>query len=252
MISLSPEEARVIDDLVRLYVAERHHFENLAGQLRLIADDPGLSNYIHSVKWRVKDPDHLRDKLARRLVDLRSRGESFDVTSDNLFLKITDLTGLRILHLYTRQIEQINKLVLEFLSENMYNVIEGPFARIWDTEYRDYYTSLGIEAREGKTMYTSVHYIVRANMRTARTGEIQVRTLAEEIWGEVDHTINYPHESPKLACREQIKVLARVTSSCSRLVDSIFLTSDEPENGGANSTVRAQPASAAAASTGGL
>src|SRR5262249_25126141 len=153
MMSVSPEETKTIEELVQLYVAERHHFENLAGQLRLIADDPGLSKYIHSVKWRTKDPEHLRDKLTRRLVDLRSKGEPFDVTPENLFLKITDLTGLRLLHLYTRQIEQINKLVLDFLSEKMYNVIEGPFARIWDTEYRDYYTSLGIEAREGKTMY---------------------------------------------------------------------------------------------------
>ena len=71
-------------------------------------------------------------------------------------------------------------------------------------------------------MYTSVHYVIEPNSRTKSTGEIQVRTLAEEIWGEVDHTINYPKKSSILPCREQIKVLARVTSSCTRLVDSIF------------------------------
>jgi len=54
------------------------------------------------------------------------------------------------------------------------------------------------------------------------TAEIQVRTLAEELWGEVAHTIDYPHPSEILACREQIKVLARVTSTCTRLVDAIF------------------------------
>jgi hypothetical protein len=82
--------------------------------------------------------------------------------------------------------------------------------------------NLGVETKDSKTMYTSVHYIVEANTKTKYTAEIQVRTLAEELWGEVDHTLNYPHESKVLACREQIKVLARVTSSCSRLVDSIF------------------------------
>ena len=36
--------------------------------------------------------------------------------------------------------------------------------------------------------------------------------------------INYPKKSDSVSCREQIKTLARVTSSCSRLVDSIFTT----------------------------
>ncbi len=52
----------------------------------------------------------------------------------------------------------------------------------------------------------------------------------EEVWGEVDHTMNYPHQIDNLACREQLKVLARVTSSATRLVDAIFLTADEHNN----------------------
>jgi putative GTP pyrophosphokinase len=46
----------------------------------------------------------------------------------------------------------------------------------------------------------------------------------EEVWGEVDHLINYPIPSTRLSSREQLKVLARVTSGATRLVDSIFLT----------------------------
>lgn len=46
----------------------------------------------------------------------------------------------------------------------------------------------------------------------------------EEVWGEVDHSINYPHKSDSVACREQIRALARATSSATRLVDSIFAT----------------------------
>ena len=36
--------------------------------------------------------------------------------------------------------------------------------------------------------------------------------------------MNYPTPTTVLASSEQIKVLARVTSSATRLVDSIFLT----------------------------
>jgi cellulose biosynthesis protein BcsQ len=66
--------------------------------------------------------------------------------------------------------------------------------------------------------------VVASASRTKLTAEIQVRTLMEEVWGEVDHQLNYPHETQSLACREQLKVLARVTSSATRLVDSIFST----------------------------
>jgi hypothetical protein len=41
---------------------------------------------------------------------------------------------------------------------------------------------------------------------------------------EVDHTINYPHKSESIPCREQIRALARQTSSATRLVDAIFAT----------------------------
>ena len=34
-------------------------------------------------------------------------------------------------------------------------------------------------------MYTSVHYVIGSASRTTVTCEIQVRTLMEEVWGEV-------------------------------------------------------------------
>ena len=81
---------------------------------------------------------------------------------------------------------------------------------------------IGITTTVSANMYSSVHYVIEASSKTKFTCEIQVRTLAEEVWGEVDHNFNYPHATDSVACREQIRVLARVASSCSRLVDSIF------------------------------
>jgi ppGpp synthetase/RelA/SpoT-type nucleotidyltranferase len=72
------------------------------------------------------------------------------------------------------------------------------------------------------SFYTSVHYVILANRKTKITCEIQVRTLTEELWGEIDHLINYPHKTKILACKEQLATLARAASTCSRLVDSIL------------------------------
>jgi putative GTP pyrophosphokinase len=87
--------------------------------------------------------------------------------------------------------------------------------------------NLGLKVTQDQSLYTSVHYIIKQNKTTARLCELQVRTLAEEIWGEVSHTINYPHETDSVACKEQLKVLARLVSGCSRLVDSIVTSYED-------------------------
>ena len=43
--------------------------------------------------------------------------------------------------------------------------------------------------------------------------EIQVRTLFEEIWGEIDHSINYPESTQSKTCKEQLRVLSKLVST---------------------------------------
>jgi ppGpp synthetase/RelA/SpoT-type nucleotidyltranferase len=181
-----------------------------------------LMSLAHSVKGRVKASDRLRDKLTRKLIRAQQEAKAFGITPDNFYSRITDLAGYRILHLHTLQMDDINKTVLALLDEQQYPLIEGPKARIWDEESKSYFEGIGIPTVVSPNLYSSIHYVIEANSKTKFTCEIQVRTLAEEVWGEVDHTFNYPHKTDSIACREQIRVLARVASSCSRLVDSIF------------------------------
>ena len=135
------------------------------------------------------------------------------------------------MHLHTRQVEEIDIELKRIFDENMLILVEGPTARTWDDEMRSYFKGIGMDIHpyldKNPDMYTSVHYVIKLNSRTEITCEIQVRTLMEEVWGEVSHAINYPHPTDSLSCREQIKVLARVTSGCTRLVDSIFTTHNE-------------------------
>ena len=131
---------------------------------------------------------------------------------------------MRLLHLHTDQFPRINELLLEQFEEQQYRVVEGPEARVWDDEYAEFYTSIGVQTKRSNRLYTSVHYVIESNTRSKITAEIQVRTLAEELWGEVDHSFNYPIKCGIPACEEQIKVLARATATCTRLVDSIFRT----------------------------
>lgn len=225
---LTVAQMRLIDGLVAHYVENQASFTGLLGQIKNhIETSKVLSEIAHSVKGRVKDPEHLRAKLVRKCLQAKTDGKEFTYTRENLFSKINDLVGFRILHLHTRQFEEVNKELLKIFDEHLWVLLEDPSARTWDDESRNYFEEIGIKTEKSDTMYTSVHYVVKPNFKSGLTCEIQVRTLMEEVWGEVDHKINYPQKSDSVSCREQIKVLARVTSSCSRLVDSIFLAYQE-------------------------
>lgn len=109
-----------------------------------------------------------------------------------------------------------------------WKLVESPKAYTWEKESQQFFEDLGIQAEVKDTYYTSVHYVVKPNnTKSDVTCEIQVRTLFEEIWGEIDHTINYPHATKSIACKEQIRVLAKLVSTGTRLADSIFRTYDE-------------------------
>lgn len=227
--ALSKKQLKKIDELVAHFDANKNLFDrvlmNIENGVKTSAE---LQNLTHSFKGRVKDSTHLKDKLIRKAREATSKNK-FSITKDNLFTKINDLAGFRIIHLYSKQIKEIDLALNKFFAEEKWEVIEGATARTWDDEMRDFYQKIGIKIHEAKNpnMYTSVHYVVKPNSKEPITCEIQVRTLMEEVWGEVDHLVNYPHKTNSLPCMEQIKVLARATSSCSRLVDSIFFTHEE-------------------------
>jgi len=223
MAEFTAREQALIESLVEKYLAQKELVERNLKQLRIcVTGSNELMQQVHSLRWRLKDPDHLRGKLQRKLRDAKAAKKTFAINPDNLLAKVNDLAGIRILHLHTSQIVEIDKKLNELFAEHKYKVIEKAKARTWDDEYRSFYRSAGIKTVGSPKMYTSVHYVVAPYAKTLVTCEIQVRTLAEELWGEVDHSMNYPHDCEVQTCREQIKVLARVTSSCSRLVDSIF------------------------------
>jgi ppGpp synthetase/RelA/SpoT-type nucleotidyltranferase len=236
---LGVRQLKLIDQLVNHFIKNKPIFVALHGGLNsIIESDDELKEVIHSHKSRIKDAEHLRDKLMRKAHECIENGEVYDYTVENLFAKINDLVGFRILHLHTTQFEQINIALNKIFAEQRWQIVEGPNARIWDEETKAYFEGIGVATSSNSRLYTSVHYILKPNTSTPITCEIQVRTLSEEVWGEVDHKINYPHKSDSHSCREQIKTLARVTSSCSRLVDSIFSTYNHELAKAAKSTIQ--------------
>lgn len=106
--------------------------------------------------------------------------------------------------------------------KNDWHLHEKPKAYTWDQESSEFFKRLDLEVILKPSSYTSVHYVIRPKPFSRICCEIQVRTLFEEVWGEVDHVLNYPNETSIVACREQLRVLAKIAGAGTRLVDSIF------------------------------
>lgn len=212
-----------INSAIEAYKDNKHILERfLNGVVDFFRLQPELNTYdsplIHTIKSRLKDTEHLKDKLERKW----SAGTL--ITSENLFEKITDLAGVRILHLYQDQFPFIHQQIMNQIESKEWFLHEAPIAYSWDPEANTFFEGLGLTPRIKDTYYTSIHYVVKPKDDSNFCCEIQVRTLFEEIWGEIDHTINYPHPVENQSCREQLRVLSKLVSTGTRLADSIFRT----------------------------
>lgn len=216
------EQELLISSLLAKFEENRNWIATFLTQIAAaVSGEARLEPHVHSTKQRVKSRQSLRSKFLFKMEKCAKENSEFAITPDNLLERVTDLAGFRILHLHSKQIEIIHPLLLSAFTQWRFELKES-FARTWDDESRALYQRVGLKTEPSDRLYTSVHYVLASNSEIRVTGEVQVRTLAEELWGEVDHTINYPTKSPSLDSQEQIKVLARMTSACTRLVDSVF------------------------------
>ena len=180
----------------------------------LMAGRPPL---IHSVKSRLKSVDHLREKIRLKYV----QNEKVIFPPDRLSETVTDLSGVRVMHLHQKQFSRIYALFKKKIETGDWFLAETK-AFTWDPESAQYFRSLGLEPELRDTFYTSVHFVVRPSPNSPLVCEIQVRTLFEEIWGEVDHALNYPNPTKLRTHQEQLRVLSKLVGAGSTLLDSIF------------------------------
>lgn len=177
-------EKNNFDDVIEFYKAEETQslLDQFLNQVEhFFRTNPTLkkAKTIHSIKSRQKDPEHLRDKL------MRKNSKGYMITKETLLKEITDLNGVRILHLYQQQFPTIHREIMKKITGfEDWKLVESPKAYTWEKESQQFFEDLGIKTEVKDTYYTSVHYVVKPNnAKSDVTCEIQVRTLFEEIWG---------------------------------------------------------------------
>lgn len=200
------------DDLSTIYLDYKQRYSDLLAlktkflEKYIVAAD---NLHIHSYNGRVKDPYHLIEKIVRKR---HTHDKKYaDMTVADYYKYITDLIGCRILLVYKESWKEVHDYLVSVFPNNPINYIDDErYAASYDGISADIKSPFMAECpvvytREGDNediyikakdviikrpgYYRSVHYIVRYGEYYI---EIQVRTLFEEAWGEVDHERLYP------------------------------------------------------------
>jgi len=111
---------------------------------------------------------------------------------------ITDLVGVRVLHLFKDDWRPIHEFI-----KNTWELHEEPIAYVRDGDGdRQGFGAAGCRVETHRFGYRSIHYVIKSQpAKCIRLVELQVRTIFEEGWSEIDHKVRYPRQSddPELA-----------------------------------------------------
>lgn len=190
----------VIHGCLNAYVKRAEAYGNLIERFSThVMNAPKISKYVHSVRFRLKDPLHLADKLVRKCLDTKKPRKITSRTLFDLKKGITDLGAVRILHLHPKEWKNIHRYLTK--KGNMPNGKLVEKIAYVKSEQINTYRGPGLfkrtEVEVSKNGYTSLHYVYET--RDVNLGsmyfECQVRTIFEEGWGEIDHQMNYPYKA---------------------------------------------------------
>ena len=174
------------DELCRIHDEYSAQLPAYEDEAKALAERLHSERSIHSIKYRVKDPEHLIEKIIRKL----ARDSGSRVSLGNYRSEIRDLVGVRALHLLKEDWLVIHNFLAgnwEFHSPPKANYKAGDPAEILDL-----YSGMGCELYEHPHGYRSVHYGLRiGSVFGELVAEVQVRTLFEEAWSEIDHHFRY-------------------------------------------------------------
>lgn len=165
-------------------------------------DDHGVPIYL--TKCRVKSCDSTFLKVRRqRINDLE---------------EITDYAGIRVLCLFEQDILDIHKHIIETLTTQKFKIHEFKIFNWTHERYVRLLTNVVVEKcgnipmpREKRDSgYKSIHYIGSLDVGGKdHFFEIQLRTLLQDVWGELEHSLAYKRGNIHPHIKKSFSLLAR-------------------------------------------
>jgi ppGpp synthetase/RelA/SpoT-type nucleotidyltranferase len=237
-IKLIPDEER--SDLLRCLQAAPAVADRSINFLVRCLDHSKDSSRVYARRHRIKTEEGIEDKVHRK--------RNIDLIPDYKWSKITDVVGIRFITLYRNDIFQVTETILMALcgvfegiqpqdfnrvnlkefrlfvsnthpkSDILINKIDGLVKRI--RKKNDAWKYLGPEEGE---RYSSVHFVTsldRGDGGLKIPIEIQVRSVFEDAWGEVDHTVLYEPKREGRTQELEVQHAQRQSSAFKKMMDA--------------------------------
>lgn len=178
----------------------------LETQLEIINDDfKYIKKYnpIEHIKTRIKNADSILNKMYK---------DNLEFTLDNIEKFINDIVGVRIICAFESDVYELINIIR---NSNIIHVINE----------KDFIS------KPKKTGYRSYHLIVEVpveliNEKVMVKAEIQIRTLAMDLWASLEHKLKYKSEY----CTESISKKLIDISSQLHIIDEEMLELVNEEN----------------------
>ena len=162
---------------------------------------------VQRVHSRIKRPESVVDKI------LRSPQFFSDGLEPTSFKCMRDTIGFRVVAYFLSAFPMINR---ELLNSDALEVARDDPPTAYLSADLMHRLGLANELKRGtkESGYASVHYVVRLRESSVPRGdrpwfELQVRTLAEDIWAEIEHVLGYkPSKRTSFAVSKQFRILS--------------------------------------------
>ena len=189
---------RLKEAIMISFLKEKEKYRRLADSIvNLIQDDPSVPvESLHTIIYRIKDELRLIEKID--MLNSRATSAEERITETNYQAEIADLLGVRIICLRLSDVGKIEQYLNLLAKEKIIRFVKGP-------EQKNTFVlplDLGELIPEGAdlryTGYSSIHYRMQLNENSdaspdlqALHFELQLRTILEEAWSEIDHKYRY-------------------------------------------------------------
>lgn len=213
------------NELLKIGISHSENYGYLKETAVMLSSVFQQVNEVHSVRWRVKDPEHLMEKIIRKRND---QNEKYNEICDKNYTEIvTDLIGIRVLHLFKENWRPIHDFI-----KSKCKLSEKPvvYIRKGDDEASDEFNSEDCEIKTHDAGYRSAHYITTTRpMMDDIFTEIQVRTIFEEGWSEIDHRVRYPNFSDNELLNYFLMIFNRFAGSADEMGSFVLSLRDTIE-----------------------
>ena len=206
---LNSQEVDLAQGMVRVNHLYRSALKVAVTQMEILDEEFSTLNDhspIHHIEYRIKTVDSIAEKLHRR---------GYEMTIDNIYAHIQDVAGIRVICNYLDDIYYLRSLLTR--SESYHVIREADYIK---------------EPKESG--YRSLHLIVEVPIVISEGTlhlpvEIQLRTIAMDMWASLEHELRYKSDRNfSEADAARLRLCSEAISEVDREMQNIYL-GNEPE-----------------------